>query len=596
MGKSIIGVWVAAPQFSNQSGQISLEGVIPGGLKTSNGLLTTLTFRVKSVGQAVVKFSDQSKILRNDGVGTDILDRIQNGIYQLSLPPPAGPLVVSETHPDQTKWHASGNLVLSWASPEEAQGYSYVLNQEPIDIPDDISEGTRPGVSYRELASGRHYFHIKALRDGVWGETTHFAVLVDVTPPAVFPIEILPAARTASRQPVFQFSSTDADSGLDHYELKLISLRPEDRSGEQSLFIETASPHVPVPLELGDYDVIIRAYDVAGNYQESLRRLSIVNPLFRLFSDRGLVIRDLVAIPWIGLWVLLGLLILALAYLAFRFRLTHFHLHRARGESRLPPGVSEQLSELQKYRERYGKSLLILLCTGSLFASLWSGVSAQVDPGQLAPPVVTSFSRHISNQDIFYIGGKSGVPSGEVVIFVQNPATGELWSRRVETDYDGEWFYRHDALLPAGSYLLWTQARQGNEASPPGPQLGLAVESQALQFGASRLSYQAVYLVIIFILSLVLIALIIDVFIHARRIRHKRARLQEEVREAEESVRRGFAVLRRDIERELHAHRQTKQDKELEEKLLADLAKVEKYIGKEIWDIEQVEYNSDHKE
>lgn len=243
-GQSAIGVWVMAPQVNNQSGQVSLEGVIPTGLKTNNALLITLTFQVKAAGQAALRFASESRVLAHDGVGTDVLRRFQNSIYQLGLPPPSGPLVISETHPDQSQWYANTSLLLSWISSEDMQGYSYVLDDHPMTIPDDISEGTHHSVSYQELGSGQHYFHIKALRGGVWGETTHFSILVDTESSALSPTETTPEAQI----------STQATGRL---------------------------------------------------------------------SDLELVIRNLalVEILWIGLWVLLGLLIIfSLVYLISRYR------------------------------------------------------------------------------------------------------------------------------------------------------------------------------------------------------------------------------------------------------------------------------------
>lgn len=590
VGKSVVGVWVAAPQFNNQTGEIRLEGVMPGGLKTSNGLLTTLTFRVKSVGTAGLKFSDQSRVLLNDGVGTDVLNKLQGGIYTLVLPPPAGPLVVSETHPDQTKWYRNNNPVLSWSADKQAvTGYSYVLNTEPVDIPDDISEGGRQTVSYRGVSDGHQYFHIKALRDGVWGETTHYGVQIDQTPPALFSAEILPSARTSRRQPVFQFATTDAASGLDHYELKLVPLSANTNGGvsgsSQPLFIESTSPYVAQPLELGDYDVIVRAYDVAGNYQETITRLSVVTTVFDLVSDRGLVIKGWLEVSWPWVWGLLGLLVLVLALVAYKLRRSHRHLGQASTQAELTPQLNAQLEELKRYRERYGKVLVWLLVTSLTF---YTGAVSVRAAESLPPPVVSTISRHISNRDIFYIGGTSEVANGEVIIYLQNPATGELWSYQTQTDSHGDWFYRHDHLLSAGAYLLWVQARQGELQSPTGPQLGLAVESQALQFGASRLSYETVYLIVMISLFLGIILLVGDVIVHARRVRRQKRQRQEEIRGAQESVRRGFAVLRRDLMHELKSEK----EHNARERLLADLARVEKYIGKEVWDIEQVEYNT----
>src|ERR1051325_6909235 len=97
-GESIIGVWTNQPRYDNQAGTVSLQGGVPGGINTSNGIITTITFRVKAIGDASVRILDSSKALLNDGLGTDVLGKIQNGIYNLTLPPPAGPIVASETH------------------------------------------------------------------------------------------------------------------------------------------------------------------------------------------------------------------------------------------------------------------------------------------------------------------------------------------------------------------------------------------------------------------------------------------------------------------------------------------------------------------
>ena len=99
-GKSIIGVWTSPPQFNNQKGIIELQGGIPNGINVERGLLTRLTFRARKTGTAILQFSDKNRVLLNDGKGTDALEQTQNGVYQLLLPPPAGPIVASETHPE----------------------------------------------------------------------------------------------------------------------------------------------------------------------------------------------------------------------------------------------------------------------------------------------------------------------------------------------------------------------------------------------------------------------------------------------------------------------------------------------------------------
>jgi hypothetical protein len=251
-GRSIIGVWTDTPKFDNTNGKMNLQGGIPNGITVSNGLVSTVTFRVKSVGDGVIKFLDDSKALLNDGLGTDVLKQANNGVYKFKLPPPAGPTVISETNPDQATWYPNKTVSLKFINETlGVEGYSYILSDDPTTTPDNISEGKKNSVSYTNMADGIHYFHVKSLRAGIWGGTTHFAIKVDATPPSDFIINIAPSARTTSRSPVFQSPTTDALSGIDHYELKLISLSLGGGEGDASgFFIETISTYVPAALQL----------------------------------------------------------------------------------------------------------------------------------------------------------------------------------------------------------------------------------------------------------------------------------------------------------------------------------------------------------
>lgn len=315
---SIISVWISQPKLNNQTGRIDLQGGIPGGITVSSGLVTKITFRVKSVGMATLKFLDNSKVLLNDGRGTDVLGQEINGVYQLTLPPPSGPLVASETHPDQSNWYPKPDVLLQWASDVEADDYSYILNKEPVTTPDNIGKGLENSVVYKNLSDGIHYFHIKALKNGVWGGVTHFAVKIDATPPAEFPIEIIPSSKTIKEQPVIQFSTSDVFSGIDRYELKIIPLELKkdvsiaEDSGEQPFFVEATSPYVCPVLELGTYNVIVRAYDKSGNFREEMQSLAVVSQVFQFIPGQGLKIMNVFSIS--RGWFLFGALLILVAF------------------------------------------------------------------------------------------------------------------------------------------------------------------------------------------------------------------------------------------------------------------------------------------
>ncbi|MEK7173743.1 MAG: cohesin domain-containing protein [Patescibacteria group bacterium] len=602
-GKSVVSLWSVPPRFNNREGTLELQGVITGGLNASNALITTITFRIKSTGTSIIKIGDASRVLRNDGAGTDYLQHRENSLYTLILPPPAGPFVVSETHPKQDQWYKDPNVSLAWSFPEEeaVDGYSYLINGLPVDIPDNISEGGSQSVVYQNISNGISYFHVKALRGGVWGGTTHFAVNIDTEAPAEFPLEINPSARTDEKRPVVLFGTTDALSGIDFYELKIVPITPgaareSPVAPDQPLFVEAQSPFVLHELAKGKYDVIVRAQDKAGNFQESVQRLTIRETFFGFGSYEGLEVDGWFVIPWP--WIL-WFLVLLLAVLTYELLRLHLREKEYRGRYKevsklLPKETQRALQELKKYRERYGKISIVLLCAGCLLLGGAGDTFAR--ELRVEPPLITTISRDISNEDIFYVGGKTNIPQSMVILYMQNLTTGESNSFEVASDEYGDWFYSHDTFLSSGSYVLWAQSKVGESVSPPSAREELYVQPTAVQFGSSRLSHNVIYQGLIIALMLLSGILGRMVFRMRERIKRRKERAMKEVREAEEAVRKGFAVLKRDIQQELEIIGKAKMERVLraeeekqEAQLLEDLVSIQRRIGKEIEDIAVLE-------
>jgi hypothetical protein len=597
ISQSVFSVWTAQPVFDNQKGIIKLSGGIPGGINVSRGLITNLTFRVKQVtDSAIVRFSDASSVLANDGKGTSILSNAQSAVYKFILPPPAGPIVTSETHPDQSKWYAAKDLILKWASLSQIEQFSYILSRNPTDVPDDIPDGSKSNITYKNVSDGKNYFHIKSLRDGVWGGTTHFAVNIDSEIPASFSVDVSPSDYTSSKFQLISFETTDTLSGMDHYEMRVINLTstdPSSPSGGDTFFVESTSPK-SLSLGLGKYDLIVRAYNKVGNYREVTKRLSVVKPIFGIITDRGMMIGSIGTVPWFLVFIFLLFIIACLAFVSLRVHKWHDDIVKKRITKELPDDIKAQLADLKKYRQKYGKALVALLVIG-LFA-VGSKVNAEQKQVQLSPPNINSVSHDISNQDIFYIGGTTDSSGITVTVYLQNSTTNETWSDDVVSGAKGGWFYRHPTFLSPGNYLIWTQSKIGSEQSPPSPQIGLTVSRTALQFGSSRLSYESIYLFFVMILLVVSLLLTVHIVYHSYHARRKHKMFIKEIKDADESIRRGFAVLRRDIEAELNVVKRAKltgelsaEEKEKEEQLMKDLESISTYTGKEIWEIEQME-------
>jgi hypothetical protein len=596
-GSSIISIWTSQPSFDNLKGTLHFQGGIPNpGINTQHGVISTITFRMKVVGPANVRFLDNSKVLLNDGKGTDVLRATSGGLYVGVLPPPAGPIVSSPTHPDQGLWYSDTVATFDWANEAGVEGYSYVLNDEPAAIPDDISEGVASEAVYENMGSGRHYFHVKAFKGGVWGGVTHYAVLVDAEPPADFPVKISPGERTTSTIPIINFQTTDTLSGLDFYEIKIVRLdAPNDaQAATQDFFVEATSPYTP-ELAIGKYELIVRAYDRAGNVREETKRLSVVTPLFQVIGPDGIEIDGQTVLPWsvaIGGSITLAVLLGAAMYVVRRW-----HARIGRGDRRaLPADVRRKLKRLQELESKYTHSILLIVLGAALLLGAIAGGDNAVAAQQegrvgLSSPLVVTVSKNISNEEIFYIGGRTETANGAVIIYLQNIETRETYSFTTQADGAGEWFYTHTQFLNSGEYVLWTQARRGEEVSPPSAQIQLNVFTTALRVGSFQVGFDTLFIALTGLFSALVVVLAVLLAYHVRKARNKRNVLLEEILEAEQAVREGFAELRKVIQEEYEQHTrrgaQSSAAQERERELLADLEEIQQHIGEEVLDIEQ---------
>jgi len=314
-GKSFIEIWVAQPTYSNTKGTISFVGGVPSpGINTSAGLVSTITFRAIAPGETSIVFLETSKVLLNDSKGTNVLTSKGRGVYSLFIPPPEGPEIFSSTHPDQNKWYKNNNPTFSWEKEKGVTDFSYSFDQDPSGFPDNLSEGDHTTVSYSDVSDGLWYFHVKARKNNVWGGVSHYLVRIDRTPPARFRPTIIPSSRTAARRPIVSFMTTDALSGLDHFQLRYIDITSKKNEEEAGFFTEVVSPYELPELRTGKYLIVIRAYDRAGNWREETKKIEIF-PSGVSFSVKGVRWRGIIFPWWLFFVILLIILILLSLYL-----------------------------------------------------------------------------------------------------------------------------------------------------------------------------------------------------------------------------------------------------------------------------------------
>lgn len=314
-GKSFIETWAASPTYSNTEGIISFSGGVPSpGISTSAGLVSTITFRVKTPGTATVYFLDSSLVLLDDGKGTNILKLFDKGEYILSPVPPEGPKIYSSTHPDQNVWYKDNNPVFFWERALGITDFSYNFDEDPKGMPDSVSEGGENIKSYTNIADGFWHFHVRSKKEGAWGATSNYTVHIDSTPPAPFNPVIESSGKVKRIRPLISFMTSDAVSGIDHYEIKITGVTVP----HATYFVEIVSPYRVPLLEPGEYSIIVRAYDRAGNWRDGIIDIRVVGSKIFSFEKQGILFRGILY-RW-GLVVSVLIILLALiGFLVSRF-------------------------------------------------------------------------------------------------------------------------------------------------------------------------------------------------------------------------------------------------------------------------------------
>lgn len=336
-GTSAIGVWVEPPSYDNTRGVASYVGVVPAGIVTDSGLVGMITFKALSPGKATVSIDPKTKILISDGFGTSANVATTKSVYTILPKAPAGARVFSETHPFETRWYNNNSPVISWDKEQGVEGFSFVLDNKPTTIPKSavMTEETTKG--FEAQGDGIWYFHIKAYKNGVWGNTTHFLVRIDTTPPAEFTPEnnYLLASVAVVKRTLVSFFTTDNLSGVDHYEVGVI-----DKSQSTTVspsFVEAESPfQVPVT-KSNSMEVIVRAIDKAGNTRDESLAVSapfVITEYIREYA----------------VYILLTIILLGLVMLVIHYMVGH-HIIRYLKRLRLIIKKEEEVEKLIEIRQ-----------------------------------------------------------------------------------------------------------------------------------------------------------------------------------------------------------------------------------------------------
>jgi len=204
-------------------------------------------------------------------------------------------------------------------------------------------------------------------------------------------------------------------------------------------------------------------------------------------------------------------------------------------------------------------------------------------------PIITIWPKnYVAGEEKFYIEGQA-IPQVEVGIFLEKDNTiFKQWRARASDN--GEWNFSTTELLRAGIYNLFTKAKDERGAvSEPSPQQQIEVIFSGIALGSLLFTFRNLVLILIILL---LLFIVFSVYFVQRNLK-ARKKLRKETQEAEQSLSQGFIELKKDIETEIEKLKGAKTKAELDKKeseiikiLEENLKEVEKYIGKEIKDID----------
>lgn len=284
---SALTMWIQEPVFSNGKGTAQFEGIVLNPGYTGGGArILTINFKVKAAGAANVALSSAS-ILANDGVGTNILDGLGSAKFTLNVAPtgneaaesttgaasagaPLAPEIKSTTHQSAEVWYNNNAPHIFWQVASTVTKSSFAFTKDVTTDPGTASKTLTSSKDYVDIADGEWYFHLRLGNQKGWSGTSHRKFKIDTHAPENLKVTFV---GEMSFKPSLYVTASDTLSGVDRYELaigdtNLAGIKPAD--------ISESKPYVLPVQESGTHNLVVKAYDAAGNSTVSTVQFTIL--------------------------------------------------------------------------------------------------------------------------------------------------------------------------------------------------------------------------------------------------------------------------------------------------------------------------------
>lgn len=202
------GVFLGTTKTEYKMATIKLKGD-----KVGTGRVSIDDVKIANAGEYVGEVSTDTDFL----IVEEIIEAPEN------LPLPEKVKVTSPTHPDSDKKYEQTTIEIKWNKDKNITGFSYILDQKEGTVPAEKITSDLTKVSFKDLANGTHYFHIRAKNLAGWGETTHFKFSIDKQEGEKPPEDQPEADKDQSRVEKFEEGVTEGVGsllGMDEEEIK----------------------------------------------------------------------------------------------------------------------------------------------------------------------------------------------------------------------------------------------------------------------------------------------------------------------------------------------------------------------------------------
>lgn len=241
-------------------------GIPNPGFSDPIGTVAELLIQPLGTKPISLEFTQETQVLANDGLGTDVLRMVTDGYYKVL---PSGSTstntqnfipIFSSSHPNSNRWYKNKNIKLSW--PVLSGGtYHYTLSRSSTLSAEDKISSTTSNYLATSVNSGIYYFHLQT-KDAraKSGPVSSFKIMVDAFPPLPPKIQVSSEAIKKGDVVRLDFKSEDILSGLQSgFYVKM----------NEGIFLPVKPPFYIPFIESGEYLITIRVFDNANNFSDN---------------------------------------------------------------------------------------------------------------------------------------------------------------------------------------------------------------------------------------------------------------------------------------------------------------------------------------